>query len=79
MKNILVILLHGYQKLISPLLPKSCRYFPTCSQYMLEAIKIHGTFKGFLMGILRVLRCHPFAKGGIDYVPKHFSFRKNKN
>lgn len=68
-----------YQKFISPLFPKSCRYQPTCSQYMIDAINYHGAGKGFLMGTSRILRCHPLVKGGIDYVPKKFSFRRNPN
>lgn len=66
-----------YQKYISPLLPKSCRYYPTCSQYMVDAIRVHGPIKGLIMGVGRICRCHPFIKGGIDYVPLHFSVRRN--
>lgn len=64
-----------YQILISPLLGPSCRYTPTCSNYMIDAIERHGAFKGFMMGIARVLRCHPFAKGGFDPVPDHFTLK----
>lgn len=66
-----------YQKFISPLLPRSCRFYPTCSQYMVDAISMHGVVKGSLMGIARILRCNPFVKGGIDYVPLTFSLRRN--
>jgi len=78
MQRIFIFLIRGYQRFISPLFPPSCRYYPSCSSYTLEALKVHGGFKGLLMGIARILRCNPFFKGGIDYVPKHFSLRKNK-
>ncbi|MBO0476323.1 membrane protein insertion efficiency factor YidD [Vagococcus sp. DIV0080] len=66
-----------YQKFISPMFPRSCRYHPTCSQYMIDAINCHGAFKGVAMGTSRILRCHPFVKGGIDYVPRKFSLKRN--
>ena len=53
---------------MSPVLPKSCRFYPTCSEYAMEAIERYGLFKGGLMSIKRVLRCHPFSKGGFDPV-----------
>ena len=58
-----------YQKYISK---KSCLYYPTCSEYTLEAIHIHGFFLGVLLGAYRILRCNPFSKGGFDPVPEHF-------
>lgn len=59
-----------YQYLISPILPKACRFLPTCSDYTIEAIKTHGPFRGTLLGIRRILSCHPFSKkSGIDNVP----------
>ena len=66
-----------YQKCLSPLLPASCRYVPTCPNYMLQAVEKHGLLKGTLMGIARILRCHPLARGGFDPVPEHFSLRRN--
>lgn len=77
MKKILMGFVHGYQRYISPLLPKSCRYHPTCSEYMVNALEYHGAFKGTIMGIARILRCHPFAEGGIDYVPLYFTLKRN--
>lgn len=77
MKKFLIWLVRGYQRFISPLFPPSCRYYPTCSQYMIDALRTHGAFKGFLMGFARILRCHPFVPGGIDYVPLTFSLRRN--
>lgn len=76
MKKLLIAPVRLYQKLISPLTPASCRYHPTCSNYMVEAIEKHGLL-GLLMGIARILRCHPFVEGGDDPVPDHFSLRRN--
>ncbi len=77
MKRILIGIVHFYQKRISPGLPRRCRYHPTCSQYMVDALTVHGALKGTIMGIARILRCHPFVKGGIDYVPLKFTLRRN--
>lgn len=75
-KKALVFLIKTYQATISPCFSHgSCRYYPTCSQYALEAIEIHGVFKGSLLAIWRILRCNPFSKGGYDPVPP----KKNKN
>jgi len=61
-----------YQKCISPLFAGVCRYQPSCSQYMIEAIEIHGIFKGIYLGTKRILRCHPWGGSGFDPVPpKH--------
>ena len=77
MKKALITLVRGYQKGISPLLPPSCRYYPTCSSYMIKAIEVHGAVKGVAMGSARIARCHPFVKGGLDYVPQEFSLTRN--
>ncbi|MDR0300448.1 MAG: membrane protein insertion efficiency factor YidD [Streptococcaceae bacterium] len=77
MKKVLIFLVQGYKRWISPMLPPSCRYYPTCSTYMIQAIQKHGAFKGLLMGTARIMRCHPFVHGGMDYVPDHFSLRRN--
>lgn len=61
--------IHAYRKLISPLLPPSCRFYPTCSAYALEAIDTHGPLKGSWLAARRIAKCHPFHPGGIDPVP----------
>ena len=76
MSRFLIWLVRLYQRFISPLTPPSCRYHPTCSQYMIEALQKHGA-KGFLMGLARIGRCHPFVEGGDDPVPDVFSLRRN--
>jgi putative membrane protein insertion efficiency factor len=66
----LITIIKGYQILISPLLPAKCRYQPTCSHYCIEALKTHGLRNGGLLGIKRILRCHPWGGSGYDPVPK---------
>ena len=69
--NILIKFIKGYKFLISPLLGQSCRYLPTCSDYFIDCLKYHGLFKGFYMGIKRLISCHPikFLGGGEGYKP----------
>ena len=69
MKAILIKGIRFYQKNISPLKSTKCPYFPSCSQYGLEAIEKYGAFKGSLLALWRILRCNPFSKGGVDPVP----------
>lgn len=61
--------IHIYRKFISPLKPATCRFYPTCSAYALEAIEVHGALKGSWLAAKRIARCHPFNPGGIDMVP----------
>ena len=68
MQRILILALKGYKAFLSPLLPSACRFYPTCSEYMIEAIARHGTVKGVWLGIRRLGRCHPFHEGGYDPV-----------
>ncbi|MCS5559740.1 MAG: membrane protein insertion efficiency factor YidD, partial [Oceanospirillaceae bacterium] len=65
----LILLVRGYQYLLSPLLGSNCRYYPSCSSYTLEAIQLHGAIKGGAMGVWRILRCNPFSRGGYEPVP----------
>jgi uncharacterized protein len=58
----------SYRRFVSPILPASCRYWPTCSEYTLEAVQKHGVVRGGVMGAWRILRCNPWSKGGIDPV-----------
>jgi putative membrane protein insertion efficiency factor len=70
MKKILMYIIKFYQKVISPLTPPSCRFYPTCSHYGLEAIEKHGAIKGSWLAIRRISKCHPFHEGGFDPVPE---------
>ncbi len=67
---ILLIPVHFYRYIISPLKPASCRHIPTCSQYALDALKMHGPFQGLKLATKRVFRCHPWGTHGYDPVPK---------
>ena len=70
MKTIVTSLLKMYKAMVSPLLPASCRYVPSCSEYAAEAIARYGVFHGTALGLWRLLRCNPFARGGYDPVPE---------
>ena len=67
-QTLLVALIRAYQILVSPVLPRSCRFHPTCSEYALTAIRMHGPLRGILLGNRRLMRCHPFHPGGYDPV-----------
>lgn len=67
-ETVLILGIRFYQVFISPLFPPTCRYVPTCSQYAIEAIRKKGIFKGTLMAVKRILRCHPWHDGGYDPV-----------
>ncbi len=68
MQTLVITALRLYKRFVSPLLPSACRFYPTCSEYMLEAVEKHGVLRGVRMGIWRLLRCHPFHAGGFDPV-----------
>ena len=70
MKHLMIWLVRLYKKFISPLLPPSCRFTPTCSAYAIEAFEKRGFFVGFILTVWRLLRCNPFCKAGYDPVPE---------
>lgn len=78
MKKILISILKGYHKYISPALPGACRFYPTCSMYAAEAIERFGVIRGSLLATYRILRCNPFCRGGYDPVPKSFTFKRQE-
>lgn len=67
MKQIFINFIKIYQKVLSPFLGNNCRYYPSCSEYSIQAIEKYGVLKGILKSIWRILRCNPFSKGGVDY------------
>ena len=67
--RVVLYLLRGYKWVLSPMLSPACRYVPTCSDYAMEAVDRYGVLRGGLMAMWRVMRCHPFVKGGYDPVP----------
>lgn len=69
MRKSLQLPIRFYRKWISPLKPPTCRFYPTCSAYALEAIEVHGPAKGSWLAMKRIGKCHPFHPGGVDYVP----------
>lgn len=68
-RGAMVAMIELYRRFVSPFLPPSCRFTPSCSLYTLEAIQNHGPIKGIALGVWRILRCNPFCKGGHDPVP----------
>jgi putative membrane protein insertion efficiency factor len=74
-KRLLLAPISAYQRLISPALPRRCRYEPTCSAYAMTAIRRFGPLRGSLLAIWRLLRCNPFSNGGFDPVPERFTLR----
>ncbi len=69
MRQLIITLVRLYQRLVSPLLAPRCRFYPSCSQYMIEAVQQHGSLRGTALGLRRLLRCHPLNPGGMDPVP----------
>ncbi|MDR2502806.1 MAG: membrane protein insertion efficiency factor YidD [Deltaproteobacteria bacterium] len=69
LRRLVILPIRVYQACVSPFLPPSCRFYPSCSAYAAEAVSVHGLFKGGLLSLRRILRCHPFNDGGVDPVP----------
>ena len=69
MKRLLIFLIDAYKLLLSPLFGQQCRFYPTCSSYAKEAIEVHGALRGGWLGAMRIARCNPWCKGGVDEVP----------
>jgi hypothetical protein len=69
MTRLMLALIRGYQRFISPLIPPTCRFTPSCSAYAADAIARHGPWRGSCLAVRRLLRCHPFHPGGCDPVP----------
>ncbi|WP_083947954.1 membrane protein insertion efficiency factor YidD [Thermobifida cellulosilytica] len=67
--RVLILPIRGYQRFISPLLPPVCRFYPSCSTYAVEALRVHGAWRGLWLTARRLGRCHPFHPGGLDPVP----------
>ena len=78
MKKLLIAAIKFYQKYISPMKSTKCPYFPTCSQYGVDAISKHGAIKGGILTVWRIMRCNPFSKGGVDPVPEEFYIFKKR-
>jgi uncharacterized protein len=77
LKKVFIMMIRFYQVAISPLKPPTCRFYPTCSHYGLEAVQRFGPFKGGYLAIKRILKCHPFHPGGLDPVPEKWENRNN--
>ncbi|MDA3898142.1 MAG: membrane protein insertion efficiency factor YidD [Desulfobacteraceae bacterium] len=69
MKYLLIFMIKAYQLILSPVIGPACRFYPSCSEYAIEAVSKYGTLKGGYLATRRILRCHPFNPGGIDPVP----------
>lgn len=80
MRHVCIFLIGLYRKIISPLKKKpTCRFYPTCSQYAIDAYKKHGFFGGTFLSVKRICKCNPLFKGGIDHVPERIVFGKKKS
>jgi putative membrane protein insertion efficiency factor len=77
-KLIIIFLIKVYQKTWSLVTPKSCRFYPSCSEYTVQAVEAYGVVKGSLWGIKRILKCHPFHPGGIDFLGEPYEYSHYK-
>lgn len=78
-QRVLLVLIGGYRRFVSPLLPSSCIYEPTCSRYAEAAVRRFGFLRGSWLAILRILRCNPFRRGGFDPVPDKWEERRGRS
>ena len=74
-REVVLLPLHLYRRVISPALPQRCRYYPSCSQYAAEAVREYGLIRGLVLAAWRVMRCNPFSHGGVDHVHDQRVFR----
>jgi len=79
MDKIIIFFITLYQKYISPLKPPTCRFYPTCSEYSVQALRRYGLLKGLQLSIMRIIRCHPFNPGGYDPLPDSLEKVHKKN
>ena len=79
MRKVLILFVRAYQVVLSPLFRGCCRFEPSCSNYMIEAVEVHGALKGTLLGLWRLLRCHPFGASGYDPVPLRGRWKNDFN
>ena len=70
MSKVFIVLIRAYQFLLSPMLGQRCKFYPSCSNYALEALRVHGAVRGTGLATWRILRCNPFSHGGVDPVPR---------
>ena len=75
MRTLLILPIRLYQRLVSPALPRSCKYHPSCSEYAVQAIRTHGILRGMVLAAWRLLRCNPWSHGGVDFVEDQTLFR----
>ena len=78
LRSVVLAPLRFYRRFLSRLKPPMCRFHPTCSQYAIEAIELHGILRGSWLFLARIVRCHPLCAGGYDPVPREFAFRRRR-
>lgn len=76
MSALAALFVRGYQRLVSPLLPARCKFYPSCSQYAVEALREHGFLRGVVLSAWRLLRCNPWSHGGVDHAADQTLFRR---
>lgn len=76
MSTLAALFVRGYQRLVSPLLPARCKYYPSCSQYAVDAFREHGFLRGMVLSAWRLVRCNPWSHGGVDHAADQTLFRR---